>query len=92
MTGGNYSIAGGFWALTQIVETSGAPSLHISSSGNVVTIYWQNVSGWNLYQDNNLTRPAGCWSAAGTPTLSNGTNYLNLVGPVGNVFFRLGNP
>lgn len=92
MSGGNYSVTGGFWALISVVQTPGAPTLYISGSGTNVTVYWQNVSGWNLIQSGNLTTPLGSWSASSSPTLTNGTNYLNLVNPSGNLFFRLKNP
>ena len=88
MTGGNYSLTGGFWSLFSVVQTTGAPTLHISHSGNTVTIYWQDVSGWNLQQNGNLANSNG-WSASGGWSTSNGTNYLNLVSPGGNLFFRL---
>jgi hypothetical protein len=91
MTGGNYSLTGGFWALISVVQTSGAPTLYISHSGNTVTVYWQNVSGWTLQQNNNLTTPAG-WSGNSSWTTTNGTNYLNVVNPTGNLFYRLENP
>jgi hypothetical protein len=45
MTGGNYSLTGGFWSLIAAVQTGGAPTLYITSSGNTVTVYWQDVSG-----------------------------------------------
>ena len=92
MSGGNYSVTGGFWSLIQVVQTPGAPTLYISSSGNTVTIYWQNVTGWNLVQSGNLTTPMASWSVSSSPSLVNGTNYLNLVNPAGNLFFRLKNP
>ena len=92
MTGGNYSLTGGFWALISVVQTPGAPTLYISHSGNTVTVYWQDVSGWNLVQSGNLTTPIASWSASSSPTLTNGTNYLTLVNPAGNQFFRLKNP
>ena len=92
MSGGNYSVTGGFWALINVVQTPGAPTLYISRSNNVVTVYWQNVSGWNLIQSGNLTTPVGSWPASSSPTLSNGTNYLNVANPSGNLFFRLKNP
>jgi len=91
MSGGNYSVTGGFWALIQVVQTPGAPALNISHAGNTVTIYWQDVSGWSLQQNGNLTTPAG-WSANSSASLVNGTNYLNLAGPSGNLFFRLRHP
>jgi hypothetical protein len=92
MSGGNYSVTGGFWALINVVQTPGAPTLYVAQSGNTVTVYWQNVSGWNLIQSGNLTTPVASWSASSSPTVSNGTNYLNLVNPAGNLFFRLKNP
>ena len=91
MTGGNYSLTGGFWALISVVQTTGAPTLYMSHSGNTVTVYWQNASGWTLHQNNNLATPAG-WSLNSSWTTSNGTNYLNVVGPTGNLFYRLQNP
>jgi hypothetical protein len=91
MSGGNYSLTGGFWSLISVVQTPGAPTLYISHSGNTVTVYWQAVSGWNLKQNGNLGATNG-WSANSSFTTSNGTNYLNLTSPAGNLFFRLSNP
>ncbi len=91
MTGGSYSLTGGFWALISVVQTPGAPTLYITSSGNTVTIYWQAVSGWSLQQNNSLTLPAN-WTVNSSWTTSGGTNYLNLTSPPGNLFFRLSNP
>jgi hypothetical protein len=92
MSGGNYSLTGGFWSLINVVQTPGAPALFISHRGNTVTVSWQDVSGWNLIQNGNLSTPIGSWSASSSPTLSGGTNYLNLVNPAGNLFFRLAKP
>ena len=91
MTGGNYSLTGGFWALISVLQTPGAPTLYISHSGNTVTVYWQAVSGWTLHQNNNLANPAG-WSLNSSWSNSNGTNSLSLTSPTGNLFFRLSNP
>jgi len=88
MTGGNYSLTGGFWSLIAAVQTGGAPTLYITSSGNTVTVYWQDVSGWSLQQNNNLNSSGG-WSVNSSWTTSNGTNYLNITPPTGNLFFRL---
>jgi hypothetical protein len=92
MSGGNYTVTGGYWALIQVVQTPGAPTLNISHSGNVVTVYWQNVSGWSLIQNGNLTMPVASWSPSGSPTLTGGTNYLNLTNAAGNLLFRLTHP
>ncbi len=92
LSGGNYSVTGGFWSLINVVQTPGAPTLYISHGANTVTVYWQNVAGWNLYQSGVLTTPIASWAASTSPTLSGGTNFLNLTNPVGNSFFRLKNP
>jgi hypothetical protein len=91
MTGGNYSLTGGFWALISVVQMPGAPTLYISHSGNTVTVYWQAVSGWTLHQNGSLANTNG-WSLNSSWSASNGTNYLNLTSPTGNLFFRLSNP
>jgi hypothetical protein len=91
MTGGSYSLTGGFWALISVVQTPGAPTLYITVSGNTVTVYWQNVSGWSLQQNSNLAVPAG-WTGSSGVTPLNGTNYLTVTSPAGNLFFRLSNP
>jgi len=88
MSGGNYSLTGGFWALISVVQTPGAPTLYISRSGNTVTVFWLNVSGWSLQQNANLATPAS-WSLSSGVMTSNGTNYLNLNSPAGSLFFRL---
>jgi hypothetical protein len=88
MTGGSYSLYGGFWAL-YAVQTPGAPKLYISHSGNTVTVYWQNVSGWSLTQAANLVTPN--WTPSSGITTLNGTNYLALVSPAGSLYFRLRN-
>jgi hypothetical protein len=88
MVGGNFSLTSGFWSLLSVVQTPGAPRLFISHSSTVVTIYWQNVSGWTLQQNSSVTSPSG-WSASDGVTTSSGTNYLNLSSPTGSLFFRL---
>ena len=66
----------------------GAPTLYLSHSGNTVTVYWPAVAGWSLQQNNNLAAPAS-WSVNGSWTTSNGTNYLTITQPAGDLFFRL---
>src|SRR6516164_6865690 len=91
MSGGNYSVTGGFWALISVVQTPGAPTLYVSQAGGTVTISWQNVAGWNLQQNNNLSATNN-WSASAGVTTTNGTNSLSITNPAGNLFFRLKNP
>ncbi len=90
MTGGNYSLIGGFWAQISVIQTPGAPTLYIKYSGNSVTVYW-NGSGWSLQQNNNLTAPAG-WTDSSGVTSEYGLNWLNFTSPTGSLFFRLSKP
>ena len=76
MIGGSYSLTGGYWAL-YAVQTPGLPNLTITYSGNSVLVSWPNTDAW---------------SANSSWTTTNGTNYLNLTSPTGNLFFRLSNP
>jgi subtilase family serine protease len=88
MTGGTYSLTGGFWSLISVVQTAGAPTLYISHNGNAVTVSWQNTGSWTLQQNANLASANG-WTANTGWTTSNGTNSLTINNPAGNLFFRL---
>ena len=92
MTGGNYSLTGGYWSLISVLQTPGAPKLYISHAGTTVTVSWQNVAGWNLYQNGNLSAPVANWSASSGMTTANGTNYWSVSNPTGVQFFHLKNP
>ena len=85
MSGGNYSVTGGFWSLISVVQTPGAPTLTISYSGNQAIISWPaSESGWTL--QTNTTLSAGSWGDyLGTVINNTVTNAP----PKGNLFFRL---
>src|SRR5215469_3278374 len=91
MTGGNYSLTGGFWAFLQVLQTPGAPTLYIRQSGSTVSVYWQNVSGWKLDQASSINPPV-TWTLNSSWTTIGSTNYLNLTSPTGKTFYRLENP
>ena len=89
MTGGNYSLTGGFWSLISVVQTPGAPTLTITHSGNTVKVFWPYPSaGWMLQQNNDLTIPAN-WSASGGISNDGVNNFITIISPTGNLFFRL---
>ncbi|HTV41110.1 MAG TPA: hypothetical protein VMF08_11080 [Candidatus Sulfotelmatobacter sp.] len=89
MSGGNYSMTGGFWSLISAVQTPGAPPLYISIAGNTVTVYWQNVSGYTLKARTCCAGSTGWTTCPWSPITSNGTNYVNITGPTGSMFFTL---
>ena len=91
MAGGNYSLAGGFWAVIAVVQMPGAPVLYVSHSGGMVEVSWRNVAGWTLQQNNDVVNTGG-WAASSGWTTTNGTNHLNIAMRAGNLFFRLAGP
>ena len=85
MSGGNYSIDGGFWGLIAAVPTPGSPLLTITRSGNSVIVSWPLPStGWTLQTNGTLN--AGTWVNYGGPIVN---NTVTNSPPVGNLFFRL---
>ena len=91
MSGGNYSLTGGFWSLISVVQTAGLPNLSIAHSGNSVIVSWPNAGSCTLQQNNDLA--GGSWTTTGyTINMSNGTNSITITSPTGNLFFRLSHP
>jgi hypothetical protein len=89
MTGGSYSLTGGFWSLIAVVQTAGLPNLAISHSGNSVIVSWPNTGSYTLQQNANLAVPSG-WATSGySINTANGTNSITITSPTGNLFFRL---
>jgi hypothetical protein len=91
MSGGNYSLTGGFWSLIAVVQTSGAPTLTITHSGNNVIISWPSpATGFVLQQNGNLNTVN--WTASDFMVNSNSTTMSIIIpSPTGNLFFRLKN-
>jgi hypothetical protein len=92
MSGGNYSLTGGFWSLSAVVQTVGAPALTITHSGNSVKVSWPSPStGFVLHQNSDLTMTN--WPASGFTISDDGTNKsITITSPAGNLFFRLQHP
>ena len=91
MTGGNYSLTGGFWSLISVVQTTGLPNLIITHPGNSVMVSWPATGSYTLQQNANLA--TATWATTGySITTTNGTNSITLTSPTGNLFFRLKNP
>jgi hypothetical protein len=92
MSGGNYSLTGGFWSLISVVQTAGAPTLYVSQSGNTVTVYWQPVTGgWNLQQNPDVGSTNWVQTTYFVSSIGS-TNMISIPSPSGNLFFRLTHP
>jgi hypothetical protein len=93
MSGGNYTVTGGFWSLLAVVQTPGAPWLTITHSGSSVIVSWPlSPGGFSLQQNGNVANAAGWSTYGGMVNTANGTNSITITPPVGNLFFRLSNP
>jgi hypothetical protein len=92
MTGGNYSLTGGFWSLIAVVQTAGLPNLTITFVGpNSVVVSWLDAGSYTLQTNNNLN--TSTWLGyGGTINTVNGTNSVTVAPPTGNLFFRLKQP
>ena len=93
LTGGGYSLTGGFWSIISVVQAAGVPNLVIVPIGpNSVQIRWPDTGNYTLQQSGSLSAADG-WSTSGYPvTTANGTNSVTITPPQGNVLFRLANP
>jgi hypothetical protein len=84
MTGGSYSLTGGFWSL-YAVQTPGAPLLTITCVGNQAIVSWDAaVTGWTLQTNANLATLA--WGNYLGAVVN---NHVTNARPTGAVFFRL---
>jgi len=92
ITGGNYSLRGGFWALSAL-QTPAAPLLSIRlTTTNTVQVYWPSPSsGWNLQVNTNLS--TSIWDTPAETVQDNGTiKFIIVDPPSGNRFYRLRYP
>ena len=91
MSGGNFSVTGGFWSLIAVVQTSGAPLLTITLHPQLstATISWPSpATGFVLQQNPDLA--TANWTTSGFTVSSNSTTMsITITSPTGNLFFRL---
>jgi hypothetical protein len=87
LTGGNYSLTGGFWCL-YAVQTVGLPPLSINFTGSAAIVSWPNTAACSLQQNSGLV--TGTWvNSTYTVNTRNGTNRVTIASPSGKLFFRL---
>jgi hypothetical protein len=90
MSGGNYSLTGGFWSIIAAVPTPGAPKLTVTHSGSSVIVAWPYPSaGWTLQQNTSLANASGWQTTGYTVTTNASVNSITVTAPTGNLFFRL---
>jgi hypothetical protein len=91
MSGGNYSLTGGFWSILAVVQTPGSPELSITRSGSQAVLSWSvPATGFVLQQSSTLA--PNSWTASSAILTTNSTNITVTVNVTnGYQFFRLKN-
>lgn len=89
MSGGTYTLQGGFWGIVAAVQTPGAPLLTISRVGSSVIVSWPSPSTGFLLQENASLGNTNWTNVAQSPTDNGTTKSVTVTPPVGNRFYRL---
>jgi hypothetical protein len=93
MSGGNFTIDGGFWGIIAAVQTPGSPLLRVArTTTNTVLVAWpSSVSGFNLQQ--NAVMGSASWLPVTNQVNTVGTEFQVIISPpIGNRFYRLKSP
>ena len=88
MTNGQYSVTGGFWSLPTLVQTPGAPTLHITNAApGLATIWWTPPTPGFILQSTDSLSPTN-WVNAPSGT----NNPANVPATLPARFYRLSKP
>ena len=94
MSGGNFTLDGGFWGLIAVVQTPGAPTLRVvRTATNTVLIAWPAPSTGFSLQQNSVANNSVTWGGVtNAPLVVGSENQVIISPPVGNKFYRLKSP
>jgi len=92
LSGGNYTIDGGFWGIIAAIQTPGAPLLRVVlTSTNTVIVAWPVAStGFSLQENASLGKTN--WSGVTNVSVVGSEKQFLVSPPVGNRFYRLFRP
>jgi hypothetical protein len=92
MTGGNFTLSGGFWTLFAI-QTPGAPVLRIFlTTTNTAVVAWPNPSTGFGLQQNLLLNTTNWVAVTNSEIVVGGEKRVTISPPAGNRYFRLFKP
>ncbi|MBE0540620.1 MAG: hypothetical protein IH623_04455 [Verrucomicrobia bacterium] len=93
MSGGQYSLTSGFWAIAAI-QPPGAPLLSIfRTTTNTIAVAWPSPSaGWTLQQNTNSISSMNWNNVNDTIHDDGATRTLIVNPPTGNQYYRLWKP
>jgi hypothetical protein len=98
MTGGQYSLIGGFWGVISAIQSPGAPLLTVTRNSvtGAVTVSWPlPADGFLLDQSSLLTTPPASipWGLVAFPYQTNATQIsVTIPAPAGSRYYRLRKP
>ena len=91
MSGGNFTLEGGFWAIIAAVQTPGAPTLRVvRTTTNTIVLAWPDPSTGFSLQENSAPGWASVTSAP--PIVVGSEKQVIISSPLGNRFYRLKSP
>jgi hypothetical protein len=93
LSGGNYTLQGGFWGFIAAVQSPGAPYLSVTRSNAAVVISWPSTDpSWKVHWTANLGAPPS-WTELPPPYATNGANSVFVEpAPTGNRYYQLHKP
>ena len=94
MSGGNFTVDGGFWGVIAAVQTPGAPLLAIArTTTNTVAVSWPSPStGFTLQQNTNGIATVNWSNVVVTPTDDGTTKTVIVNPPMRYRYYRLFKP
>lgn len=95
MSGGPFTLQGGFWGIIAAIQTPGAPWLAITRTPtNTVVVSWPGPeAGWKLQATASLSTMPVVWATLPPPYQVSSTNLCFVeAAPTGNRFYRLQKP
>jgi hypothetical protein len=95
LTGGQYSLTGGFWGIIAAIQVPGAPWLTIThTETNSVVVSWPlPAEGWVLEWTNRVGGVSVPWPQVSLPYQTNTAQaWIVEPAPTGNKFYRLHKP
>jgi hypothetical protein len=93
ISGGDFTLHGGFWGVIAAVQTTGAPYLWVMRTPtNSVVVWWAlSETSWQLQTATNQAATGSVWTSRSYET--NGANCVYTESPPsGNRFYRLYKP
>jgi hypothetical protein len=94
LSGGQYTLSGGFWSIVAAIQTPGAPTLSVVLTNGLVRVSWLlPAPNWVLEQTSTLSGAPPPWTTIAPPYQTNTVHlYLTVPPAQGHTFYRLKKP